>query len=160
MRRHDPVTDPQGNLAVKECEVATSRAVRARGARRRRGGTEGPASARGTPNRLRLALQCLRRQVEANAREIEKLQLRDRDDRDVLDMAGCAALLGVSLRTLKRRVRERKIPFVRLGGDKNVRFIKADILAWLRRGAPASRRPRLGDPGAVDAAQHRGGPRR
>jgi len=145
---------------VKECEGATSRAIRARGTRRRHGGMEGPASAHGTPNRLRLELQCLRRQVEANAREIEELRLRGRDDREVLDMAGCAALLGVSLRTLKRRVRERRIPFVRLGGDKNVRFIKADILAWLRRGAPASRKPRLGRPGTARPAQRKEGPKR
>lgn len=91
-------------------------------------------------DRLRLELERLRTQVEANTREIEELQARGPE---VLDLDGCAELLRLSPRTIEQRVQERRIPFVKLAGHKETRFIKADILSWLRRGAPSSGTSRL-----------------
>ncbi|MHC4199260.1 MAG: helix-turn-helix domain-containing protein [Planctomycetota bacterium] len=63
--------------------------------------------------------------------------------REVLDIDGAAAFLKVSEKTIRRRVKERCIPHHRIGGDKGLRFIRADLLKWLRAGCPRQGTPRL-----------------
>jgi excisionase family DNA binding protein len=61
---------------------------------------------------------------------------RSQDSDEVLDYRAAAAYLHVSPRTLERWTMERRIPFVRLprrGSWSGVRFLKADLDAWLKR---------------------------
>lgn len=49
--------------------------------------------------------------------------------RQLLDVDAVAALLGTSVRHIRRLVQERRIPVVRVG--RLIRFDPADIDAWL-----------------------------
>ena len=47
-----------------------------------------------------------------------------------------AELLQVSKRTVERWVEESRVPFIRLpkrGSKSNVRFLKSNVLQWLRK---------------------------
>ncbi len=55
---------------------------------------------------------------------------------DVLTYDEAARLLRVSKRTLQRLVRERRVPHVELparGAWRGVRFLRADLVAWLHK---------------------------
>lgn len=95
-------------------------------------------------DRLRGEVERLRDLAEGNRQQIERLrtQVQERDA-SVLDIFGCAALLQVSPRTVERRVQQNQIPHVKIGGDKCVRFVRKDIIDWLRRGCPRPGTPRL-----------------
>jgi len=47
----------------------------------------------------------------------------------MLDVAGAAALLGISVDSLRARVRRRAVPFRRFGG--RVVFLRPDLEKWL-----------------------------
>jgi excisionase family DNA binding protein len=47
----------------------------------------------------------------------------------LLDVAGLAAVLGVSVRHVRRLVAERRIPFIKWG--RYLRFDPDDVAAWL-----------------------------
>jgi excisionase family DNA binding protein len=59
---------------------------------------------------------------------------RDRADGLVtlLDVEGLAAVLGVSVRHVRRLVAERRIPFIKWG--RYLRFDPDDVAAWLDEG--------------------------
>lgn len=55
---------------------------------------------------------------------------------EVLTKEELAELLQVSKRTVERWVEESRIPFIRLpkrGSKSNVRFLKSNVLQWLRK---------------------------
>ena len=65
------------------------------------------------------------------------------DSGEVLDYKAAAAFLRVSERTLERWTNEGRIPFIRLprrGAWSGVRFLKADLVAWLKRQTVRPRR--------------------
>ena len=55
---------------------------------------------------------------------------------EVITKEELAELLQVSKRTVERWVEESRIPFIRLpkrGSKSNVRFLKSNVLQWLRK---------------------------
>jgi excisionase family DNA binding protein len=55
---------------------------------------------------------------------------------EVITKEELAELLQVSIRTVERWVEESRIPFIRLpkrGSKSNVRFLKSNVLQWLRK---------------------------
>lgn len=55
---------------------------------------------------------------------------------EVITKEELAELLQVSKRTVERWVEEGRIPFIRLpkrGSKSNVRFLKSNVLQWLRK---------------------------
>jgi excisionase family DNA binding protein len=55
---------------------------------------------------------------------------------EVITKEELAELLQVSTRTVERWVEESRIPFIRLpkrGSKSNVRFLKSNVLQWLRK---------------------------
>lgn len=55
---------------------------------------------------------------------------------EVITKEELAELLQVSTRTVERWVEESSIPFIRLpkrGSKSNVRFLKSNVLQWLRK---------------------------
>ena len=55
---------------------------------------------------------------------------------EIITKEELAELLQVSTRTVERWVEESRIPFIRLpkrGSKSNVRFLKSNVLQWLRK---------------------------
>lgn len=48
---------------------------------------------------------------------------------DVLDVSGCAALLGTTEKAIRARVDRRQLPFRRLGG--RIIFLRSELMAFL-----------------------------
>ncbi len=93
--------------------------------------------------RLRSEFSELRRRIEENEREITTLRAAAQAQREILDIDGAAAFLDVHRRTVERLVKANKIPHARLHGQRGVRFVRADLVTWLRRGCPRQGKPRL-----------------
>ena len=60
------------------------------------------------------------------------------NDSDLLDIRGAAALLGVSATSLRRWTKAGRLPCFRLGGRRERRFRRADLLAFLESGGSAA----------------------
>ncbi|HVH08770.1 MAG TPA: helix-turn-helix domain-containing protein, partial [Gemmatimonadales bacterium] len=60
------------------------------------------------------------------------------NDSDLLDIREAAALLGVSATSLRRWTNGGRLPCFRLGGRRERRFRRADLLAFLESGGSAA----------------------
>ena len=56
-------------------------------------------------------------------------------DKDILDVAGAAAVLGVSARTIYNLARKGDIPATRVG--REWRFARRNLIAWVANGSQA-----------------------
>jgi excisionase family DNA binding protein len=92
---------------------------------------------------LRAELEALKSWADKQDDRLQALEGDVSTQRDVLDVKACARLLGVHPRTITRRIKEGRIPCTRVGGDKNIRIIKADLFAAMRKGFPPKGTPRL-----------------
>lgn len=54
----------------------------------------------------------------------------------ILDQVALGRLLGISVREVQRRRKDGRIPRGTAIGPRSVRWVRADVLAWLRAGAP------------------------
>jgi excisionase family DNA binding protein len=70
--------------------------------------------------------------IVADAVELALAKAGSRDESDVLDMDGAAALVGVHVKTLRKLIREEGLPTLRRIG-KLWRFSRREILAWMAR---------------------------
>lgn len=61
---------------------------------------------------------------------------------DVLDIEAVSKLLKLGEGAVSKKVRDESIPFRKISGDRGVRFIREDILTWLREGYPGRVRGR------------------
>lgn len=52
-----------------------------------------------------------------------------RDDQEVLDVAACAALLGMTEKAIRLRVDRRQLPFRRFG--RRIIFLRSELLRYL-----------------------------
>lgn len=84
-------------------------------------------------------------ETEKLRRDVDALKSRPEPEAQVLDVRGAAAFLGVSVKTIQRRIKDGRMPCFRLGNDENgrVRIIKADLLKAARAGFPKRGTPRL-----------------
>ncbi len=87
----------------------------------------------------------LLRKVEEHERELAGIK---RQRSEVLDIEGAADLLQCSIRTIERMVRSNRIPHAKIHGQRGLRFLRSDLISWLRRGAPKTGTPRLHRKGA------------
>jgi excisionase family DNA binding protein len=85
----------------------------------------------------------LRAQVRELRGRVAELEAGAESRCDVLTIEGAARLLGCSRRSVERLVEARKIPHSRIHGSRGVRFIRSDLLGWLRNGCPRPGTPRL-----------------
>jgi excisionase family DNA binding protein len=88
-------------------------------------------------------LLALRERVEESERLIAELRAAAQAQKEILDIDGAAALLDVHRRTVERLIKAKKIPYARLHAQRGVRFIRTDLMAWLRRGCPQQGTTRL-----------------
>jgi excisionase family DNA binding protein len=56
-------------------------------------------------------------------------------DKDILDVAGAAVVLGVSVRTIYNLARKGDIPATRVG--REWRFARKNLIAWVANGSQA-----------------------
>lgn len=88
---------------------------------------------------VRAELARLRERAEAHERELAELREEAGARREVLDLDGAARLLGVSRRTIERRLAEGTLPHFKVGADRCVRIERSALLNAARRGFPALR---------------------
>ncbi len=101
-----------------------------------------PSGSLGT-ERLCSEVSQLHTRVEQTERELAELRAASQAQREILDIDGAAAFLGVHRRTVERLIKGKRVPHARLHGQRGVRFIRTDLMTWLRRGCPRQGTTRL-----------------
>ena len=67
--------------------------------------------------------------------KVERRQRIAQMDKDILDVEGAAAVLGVSTRTVYNLARKGEIPAMRVG--REWRFARQNLIAWVTHGSQA-----------------------
>ena len=82
------------------------------------------------------AISRIERELSRLRGEVLKLRQDDSPD-DLLDVNEAAKYLNLAKQTLYIKVSKREIPHIKQG--KKLRFLKSDLLEWLKQGRKATR---------------------
>ena len=81
------------------------------------------------------AISRIERELYGLRSEIRKLKQSDSPD-DLMDVTEAAKYLNLAKQTLYIKVSKRQIPHIKQG--KKLRFLKSDLLDWLKQGRKAT----------------------